>query len=189
MTCNGCRQIIRLPDSPWYIGTRYSLMMLNICGTCLRCIPVSERTSVTRLFELDLCIGPIIADVGSQGKFQACGSTQGDPRFLVKATSILEHIPFAEMMLDELDPYFRIPEYTAGIMRTYKAAGGRSNSEATAAVLKEIGYYRVPIAFFAGVTVPEGVHYEERDGRSQMVYNATDEDCILVLEKLLSLQV
>jgi hypothetical protein len=167
ITCNGCMDTVRTPDTAWYAGTIFSYTVNYVCGTCVSLIPVPERTPVNELQQFSISFGHLICDIGSYGKYQGSGSKQAKIIFKASAKTIINNLPFGKMFLDELYPYYCIDEYIAEIMKTYNETK-TTDPKARENLVNIVKAYGPPIAAWLGITVTQGADYnkKEKDGKT-----------------------
>jgi len=65
--------------------------------------------------EFNIRFGPQHADIGSHGRYQFCGSRQGEALFWAETEDIERRIPESERLLKELYPYYCPEEYLSGL--------------------------------------------------------------------------
>lgn len=109
--CVGCGFTVAQPDSLWYACTKYSPYTVFLCGTCVSVIPDCARRRDLEGNEFKILFGVQYADIGSFGKYQLIGSSQGPIRFWVEKEDIERHIPESEKVLAQLYPYYCPEEY------------------------------------------------------------------------------
>lgn len=170
ITCTGCLDTVRTPDIVWYAGTRFSYTVNYICGTCVSLIPVQQRTFANELQPFSISFGHLMADTGSFGKYQCYGSEKGKVIFWAGTKTILDNLPYGQLFLDELYPFYCIDEYIAKIRKTYKETK-ETDPKARENLVKAVKAYALPIAARLGVSVTQGMDYRKLEKQGKLEFS------------------